>query len=225
MSPLPIAIIGGTGPQGSGLGYRFARAGHPVILGSRTADRAARVATDLSTRLPAGAAAITGAANVDAADAGAIVVLCVPFDGQAALIAALRPALAGKVVVSCVNPIGFDRAGPYGLPVAEGSAAEQAAALLPDSTVVGAFHHLSATNLLGDADLLDHEDVLVCGDDPAAKATVGALAATITGRPGVDAGALRLARHLEPLTATLISINKRYRIRSGIMISGLPAGA
>src|SRR5690606_5804039 len=129
----------------------------------------------------------------------------------------------GKVVVSCANPLGFDRAGPYGLAVPEGSVAEQAAALLPESRVVGAFHHLSAVNLLGDADLLSHEDVLVCGDDPEAKQLVMELAATITGRPGIDAGGLRLACQLEPFTAVLISINKRYRVHSGLAVSGLPS--
>jgi hypothetical protein len=101
----------------------------------------------------------------------------------------------------------------------DSSAAEQAQELLPETSVVGAFHHLSAVSLLGEAPVLDHEDVLVCGDD-AAKQQVIELAATVTGRPGIDAGALRLARQLEPLTAVLISINKRYQVRSAIYISG-----
>jgi NADPH-dependent F420 reductase len=124
-------------------------------------------------------------------------------------------------VISCVNPLGFDAGGPYGLEVTGGSAAEQAAALVPDAKVVGAFHHVSAVTLWGKQDYLDHEDVLVCGDDKDAKQVAIELAACVTGRDGVDGGALRLARQLEPLTAVLISINKRYKTRSGIAISGL----
>ncbi len=88
--------------------------------------------------------------------------------------------------------------------------------------MVGAFHHLSAVSLISDAEWLDHEDVLVCGDDVEAKQVVIDLAATVTGRPGIDAGALRLARQLEPLTAVLISVNKRYKVRAGISVAGMP---
>jgi NADPH-dependent F420 reductase len=133
----------------------------------------------------------------------------------------LREPLAGKVVVSCVNPLGFDKRGPYALAVPEGSAAEQAAAELPDSRVVAAFHHVSAVNLLGEKPVLDDEDVLVCGDDADAKQAVCELASTVTGRLGIDAGSLRLAHQLESLTAVLISINKRYRARSGVRITNL----
>jgi len=213
-----IAVIGGTGPQGTGLAYRFARGGHEVVLGSRSQERAVVAATELGERV--GSATVRGAANDHAAKGADLVLLAVPYDGHDALVAELAPQLAGKVVISCVNPIGFDKRGPFGLDLGPTSAAEDAQRLLPDSTVVGAFHHLSAVSLNGDADLLDHEDVLVCGDDAEAKAAVIELAATVTGRPGVDAGALRLARQLEPLTAVLISINKRYKVRSGISVAG-----
>lgn len=129
--------------------------------------------------------------------------------------------IAGKVIISCVNPLGFDKPGPYGLSLGSTSAAESAQRLVPTASVVGAFHHLSAASLNGDAAVLDHEDVLVCGDDDSAKASVIDLACTVTGKPGSDAGALRMARQLEPLTAVLISINKRYKVRSGIAVSGL----
>jgi NADPH-dependent F420 reductase len=102
-----------------------------------------------------------------------------------------------------------------------GSAAEAAASIVVDATVVGAFHHVSAVSLWGDEEYLDHEDVLVCGDDKEAKQVAIDLARSVTGRDGVDAGRLRLARQLEPLTAVLISINKRYKTRSGIAISGI----
>lgn len=215
-----IAIIGGTGPQGKGLGYRFARGGHRVVLGSRSEDRAAEAAAELQARVD-GPGSVEGAANAKAAETADLVLLAVPHDGHDELVAELAPQLSGKVVISCVNPLGFDKSGPYGLDLGPSSAAEKAQALVPDAAVVGAFHHLSAVTLLGEADLLDHEDVLVCGDDVEAKAAVIELAGTVTGRPGVDAGALRLARQLEPLTAVLISINRRYKVRSGIAVVGL----
>ncbi len=221
-----IAIIGGTGPQGKGLGYRFARAGHEIVLGSRGEARAGEAAADLTDRLAGRAHGLVhGATNAKAAAVAEIVLLAVPYDGHDALVAELAEHLAGNVLISCVNPLGFDKTGPFGLDMGGVSAAERAQQLVPDATVVGAFHHLSAVSLIGEAEWLDHEDVLVCGDDPAAKADVMALAASVTGRAGIDAGALRLARQLEPLTAVLISINKRYKVRAGISISGVPREA
>jgi NADPH-dependent F420 reductase len=215
-----IAIIGGTGPQGKGLGYRFAKGGHDVILGSRSEERALESATELEQRL-ADNGSVRGAANAKAAEVADLVLLAIPFGGHDELIAELAPQLAGKIVISCVNPLGFDKRGPFGLDLGPTSAAENAQGLLPEASVVGAFHHLSAVSLISAADILDHEDILVCGDDAEAKGQVIDLAATVTGKPGIDAGALRLARHLEPLTAVLISINKRYRVRSGIAVVGL----
>jgi NADPH-dependent F420 reductase len=220
MSAHTIAVIGGTGPQGMGLGYRFALAGHTVLLGSRSHDRAAAAAAELATRLPAGSS-IQGTENSKAAESAEIIVLAVPFGGHDELVASLRGQLEGKIVISCVNPLGFDKNGPYGLDVEAGSAAESAATLLPGSTVVGAFHHLSAVVLLAHDGPLRAEDVLVCGDDLPSKQVVMDLAASIVGKPGIDAGRLRQARQLEPLTAVLISINKRYRIHAGVAITGL----
>jgi 8-hydroxy-5-deazaflavin:NADPH oxidoreductase len=216
-----IAVVGGTGPQGKGLAYRWARHGHRVTLGSRSADRAEEAAAAIRDRVPG---AIVGAAtNADAAAAADVVVLAVPYDGHDELVTSLKGQLAGKVVISCVNPLGFDKLGPYGLDVPGGSAAEEAASIVPDARLVGAFHHVSAPTLWGDADYLDHEDVLVCGDDADAKGVAVELARAVTSRDGVDAGRLRIARQLEPWTAVLISINKRYKTRSGTSISGLPA--
>jgi len=214
-----IAVIGGTGPQGKGLAYRWALHGHRIVLGSRAADRAESAAVEVRERMHG--ASVTGATNDDAVAGADVVVLAVPYDGHDALVSKLARALDGKIVISCVNPLGFDKQGPYGLPL-EQSAAESAAALVPAARVVGAFHHVSAVSLWSDAAYLDHEDVLVCGDDAEAKAVVIELARSVTGRDGVDAGRLRLARQLEPLTAVLISINKRYKTRSGIAVSGLP---
>ncbi|WP_029429756.1 NADPH-dependent F420 reductase [Blastococcus sp. URHD0036] len=216
-----IAVLGGTGALGRALALRLARSGSPVVLGSRDAARAAATAAELQELLAAAGtdARVDGAANEDAAAAGEIVLLATPWDESGATIAALAPALTGRLVVSCINPLGFDAQGPHGLAVAEGSAAEQVAALLPGSTVTAAFHHLSAPSV---ADLdrdLSGEDVLVCGDDAAARARVVDLAAAVTGRPGVDVGALRQARVLEPFTAVIIAVNKRYKTRAGVLMT------
>ncbi|MFF5114651.1 NADPH-dependent F420 reductase [Streptosporangium sp. NPDC000509] len=216
-----IAIVGGTGPQGRGLGYRLARAGHQVILGSRDGDRAAQAAADLS-ELPAVGTTVRGDTNASAVADAEVVILAVPYKGHADLVGGLAADLDGKLLISCVNPLGFDRHGPYGLDVPDGSAAEEAARIVPGTTVVGAFHHLSAPLLLDPGADLSHEDVLVCGDDAEAKTRVMALAVEVTGGRGVDAGRLRTARQLEPLTAVLISVNKRYRTRSGIAVTGMP---
>ena len=219
MTSQSIAIIGGTGPQGKGLGYRLARGGHEVILGSRDEERARAAADELATRLE-GPGCVSGATNLEAARKADTVLLAVPYDGHDELVASLREVVGGKIVISCVNPLGFDKHGAFGLDVPHGSAAESAAASLPDSTVVGAFHHLSAVTLITDDPLPEH--VLVCGDDKAAKQAVIELARAVTGRPGVDAGRLRLARQLEPLTAVLISVNRAYKTHSGIRVTGLP---
>ncbi|HYO39929.1 MAG TPA: NADPH-dependent F420 reductase [Nocardioidaceae bacterium] len=220
MTTYSIAVVGGTGPQGRGLAYRWAKHGHRVVLGSRSAERAEATADEILARLPQ--AAVAGATNRDAAVGADVVVLAVPYDGHDRLVADLAPPLADRVVISCVNPLGFDARGPYGLDVPGGSAAETAAALVPTARLVGAFHHVSAVTLWGEQEFLDHEDVLVCGDDQDAKAVAIELARAVTSRDGVDAGGLRTARQLEPWTAVLININKRYKVRSGVAISGVP---
>ena len=216
-----IAVLGGTGALGRALALRLARSGHPVVLGSRDAGRAEAAAVELSEVLAAAGtqARLHGAGNAEAAGAGDIVLLATPWDESGQSIAALTEPLAGRLVVSCINPLGFDEQGPHGLTVAEGSAAEQVAALLPASTVTAAFHHLSAPSLANLAKDLSGEDVLVCGDDAAARARVVDLAAAVTGRPGVDVGALRQARVLEPFTAVLIAVNKRYKTRAGVLLT------
>jgi NADPH-dependent F420 reductase len=214
-----IAVMGGTGPQGKGLGYRFAKHGHTVVLGSRAAEKAHAAAEEVNARLAS--PTVSGAANADACGEADVVLLAVPYDGHDELVASLP--LEGKTVISCVNPLAFDKQGPHGRVIdgGEGSAAESAQRIAPDATVVGAFHHVSAKNLWSDEEYLDHEDVLVCGDSAEGKALVIELARCVTGRDGIDAGKLRLARQLEPLTAVLISINKAYKTNSGIRISGV----
>ena len=215
-----IAVVGGTGPQGRGLAYRWAMHGHRVVLGSRSVERAQATAQEITDRLPS--AEVSGARNADAVAGAEVVVLAVPYDGHDQLVTSLAVGLADKVVISCVNPLGFDKDGPYGLAVPGGSAAETTAALVPSARVVGAFHHVAAPSLWGEQEFLDHEDVLVCGDDVEAKQVAIEMARAVTSRDGVDAGRLRIARQLEPWTAVLISVNRRYKTRSGTFISGLP---
>jgi NADPH-dependent F420 reductase len=211
---LAIGILGGTGEQGRGLARRFAMAGNPVIIGSRSHDRAHGVARELGL-------GVRGLANRDAAREADLVIAAVPWEGHGDLLSGLAPELAGKIVVDCVNPIGFDKRGAYPLPVAEGSAAEQAAALLPNSTVVAAFHHVSAVLLL-DAEVESIDcDVLVLGDDRAATDLVQALAARIPGMRGVYAGRLRNCGQVEALTANLVSVNRRYKAHAGIRITDI----
>ncbi len=214
-----IAVIGGTGPQGKGLAYRFAKHGHTVVIGSRAAEKAEPVAQEIVDRVPG--AQVSGASNPDAVAQADIVLLAVPYDGHDELVETLE--LAGKIVISCVNPLTFGPGGPVGRPVdgGEGSAAESAQRLAPESKVVGAFHHVAALSLWSEEEYLHHDDVLVCGDDAEAKELVKQLASTVTSHVGVDAGKLRIARQLEPWTAVLININKAYKTRSGIKITGL----
>jgi NADPH-dependent F420 reductase len=218
--PLPdasgvrIAIVGGTGPQGRGLGRRFALAGHPVVLGSRSADKAREVAETL-----ADAGDVSGADNAAAAAGADVVVVAVPYEGHADLLVSLRTALAGRIVVDCVSALGFDSQGAYAIEVPEGSAAQQAAAMLPDSRVTAAFHHVSAV-LLEDPSIEEVGiDVLVLGDDREACDLVQALVGRIAGMRGVYAGRLRNARQVEGLTANLISINKRYKAHAGVRVT------
>jgi 8-hydroxy-5-deazaflavin:NADPH oxidoreductase len=215
VSGLSVGILGGTGDQGRGLAYRFGRAGHRVRIGSRSAQRGAGAAAQIS---PDGL--VTGGDNGYACGAD-LVIVAVPWEGHGELVAALREPLSGKVVVDCVNPLGFDAHGPYPLRVPEGSAAQQAAVLLPDSRVCAAFHHVSAALLVDPGvDRIDL-DVLVLGEDRDAVAQVQALAGRIPGMRGIYAGRLRNAGQVEALTANLIAINKRYKAHAGIRVTDL----
>jgi NADPH-dependent F420 reductase len=211
---LVLAILGGTGEQGRGLARRFAIAGHPVIIGSRNHDRAYAVAREVGH-------GVRGLVNRDAAREADVVIAAVPYEGHGELLSVLAPELAGKILVDCVNPLGFDGRGAYPLPVPEGSAAEQAAALLPDSRVVAAFHHVSAVLLLDPEVATIDLDVLVLGDDRQATDVVQALAARIPGMRGVYAGRLRNCRQVEALTANLVSINRRYKAHAGLRITDI----
>lgn len=216
VAQLAIGVLGGTGDQGRGLARRFAVAGNPVIIGSRSAERAAAAAAGLG-----GEPGIRGMTNQDAARAADVVIVAVPWEGHRELLASLAAELAGKVVIDCVNPLGFDSRGAYPLPVAEGSAAAQAAAVLPDSRVVGAFHHVSSVLLLDPQVSEVGQDVLVLGDDREATDLVQALAGRIPGARGVYAGRLRNCGQVEALTANLVAINRRYKAHSGLRVTDI----
>ncbi|MEU5684580.1 NADPH-dependent F420 reductase [Streptomyces venezuelae] len=212
VSGLVVGVLGGTGDQGRGLAYRLARAGQKVIIGSRAAERARAAADELGH-------GVEGADNAECARRSDIVIVAVPWDGHAKTLEGLREELSGKLVVDCVNPLGFDKKGAYALKPEEGSAAEQAAALLPDSRVTAAFHHLSAV-LLQDPEIEEIDtDVMVLGESRADTDTIQALAARIPGMRGVFAGRLRNAHQVESLVANLISVNRRYKAHAGLRVT------
>ena len=164
-------------------------------------------------------AEVSGMTNAEAAAAGDVVIVAVPWEGHRELLASLAEALRGKVVIDCVNPLGFDKQGAYPLAVEEGSAAQQAAAVLPGSRVVGAFHHVSAVLLLDESVQTLDSDILVLGDDRDATDAVQQLVSRIPGMRGIYAGRLRNAHQVEALTANLISVNRRYQAHAGLRVT------
>ncbi|MGP3944820.1 NADPH-dependent F420 reductase [Streptomyces sp. 6N106] len=215
VSGLTVGVLGGTGDQGRGLAYRLARSGQKVIIGSRAAERAQTAARELG----GAELGIEGADNAECSRRSDIVIVAVPWDGHAKTLDSLREELSGKLVIDCVNPLGFDKKGAYALTPEEGSAAEQAAALLPDSRVTAAFHHLSAV-LLQDPEVEQIDtDVMVLGESRADTDLVQALAARIPGMRGVFAGRLRNAHQVESLVANLISVNRRYKAHAGLRVT------
>src|SRR5438552_11853313 len=212
-----IAILGGTGKEGSGLGARWALAGHSIIIGSRDAERARTKALELRERtkkLP-----IVGHDNAEAAALGSVIVLALPAEGLATTLPPLAPACRGKIVISTVVSLTFG-GGRLFTPPAAGSSAEEAQALLPEAKVVAAFHHIAAHEL-AEADHPIECDLLLCGADAAAKETVAELGRSMGLRP-IDVGALSNAGPLEGITAILATINRRYKLKnSGFKITGL----
>ncbi|MEV6795535.1 NADPH-dependent F420 reductase [Streptomyces sp. NPDC051320] len=212
VSGLVVGVLGGTGDQGRGLAYRLARAGQQVIIGSRAAERAQSAADELGH-------GVEGADNAACARRSDIVIVAVPWEGHAKTLESLRDELSGKLVVDCVNPLGFDKKGAYALKPAEGSAAEQAATLLPEARVAAAFHHLSAV-LLQNPEIAEIDtDVMVLGEERADVEIVQALAGRIPGMRGVFAGRLRNAHQVESLVANLISVNRRYKAHAGLRVT------
>jgi len=209
-----VGVIGGTGDQGRGLALRFARAGHDVWIGSRDSQRAQSIAVELHSR-------VRGGTNEEVVTKADVVIVAVPWAAHHDTLVELRAALAGKIVIDCVNPLGFDAKGAYALEVEEGSALEQATALLPESTVVGAFHHISAVLLLEEDRDEIPADVLVLGDDRAATDLVQELVSRIPGMRGLYGGRARNAGQVEAFTANLIAINRRYKSHAGLRITDL----
>ena len=219
-----IAILGGTGPEGLGLANRFARAGEHIVIGSRDAARARETASQLRGRLGA-AATIRGTDNATAAEQSEIVVLTVPFSGQAALLKSLKNVWqAGTIVIDTTVPLAASIGGAATrmIGVWEGSAAEAARQLLPQNvSLAAAFHNLGAELLAGDAPI--DCDVLVCSDDEKAKQVVMELAGKISGVRALNAGKLEDARIVESITALLIGLNIRYKVHgAGVRFTGLP---
>jgi 8-hydroxy-5-deazaflavin:NADPH oxidoreductase len=216
-----VAIVGGTGKEGTGLALRWARAGHHILIGSRSADRAWDRARELARMVPGGV--FDGCTNLEASREGELAVVTVPHDGHRALLGELRAELAGKIVLETVVPLDFNGPRLYA-PPAEGSAAEEAQAVLGSEVrVVAGLHALAAHELTS----LDHAlnaDVLICGDDAAAKETVTRLIEDL-GVRCLDAGPLTMAPQLEGLTAVMVRLNRRYRSKSAaIKLTGIDPG-
>lgn len=221
-----IAILGGTGPAGMGLALRWARAGETVIIGSRDAQRAAEAADKIGKR--AGSESrVSGMENSAACVASQILVLTVPFEGQAALLKQLKSSIRiGSTLIDATVALAASVGGRASrtLSVWQGSSAQQAAELVPKGvSVAAAFHNLSAELLNGDEDL--DCDVIVCSDDPQASQITRSLAAGIRGVRAIDGGKLENARILEQITALLIGMNIRHKGHAGIRITGLPPEA
>jgi NADPH-dependent F420 reductase len=222
----PIAILGGTGPAGTGLALRWARAQESIIIGSREAQRARDVAAMIRGKVGFGAL-VSGMENSAACSAADILMLTVPFDGQAALLKQLKTALTpGSILIDATVPLAAAVGGRASrtLGIWQGSAAQQAAELVPKGvSVVAAFHNISAELLNGDAPL--DCDVIVCSDDPDAAQLTRELAAKIPGVRAIDGGKLENARTVEQITALLIGLNIRHKGHAGIRITGLPPEA
>lgn len=216
-----VAILGGTGKEGTGLALRWARVGHAILIGSRSADRARERAAEMGRLAPGGR--FEGRTNEAASREGELVVVAVPHAGHRALLTELRSALAGKIVLETVAPLDF--AGPrLYAPPPEGSAAEEARAVLGAGTPVVAGLHALAAHELASLDHPLNADVLVCGDDASAKAAAMRLIADLGVRP-LDAGPLTMAPILEGLTAVMVRLNRRYKSRAAALrITGIDAG-
>ncbi len=222
----PIAVLGGTGPAGMGLSLRWARVGETILIGSRDAQRAQEAADKIKQK--AGSQArVSGMENSAACAAAEILVLTVPFEGQAALLKQLKPAIRpGSILIDATVALAASVGGRASrtLGVWQGSAAQQAAELVPKGvSVAAAFHNLSADMLNGDEPL--DCDVIVCSDDPNALQLTRALAAKIPGVRALDGGKLENARILEQITALLVGLNIRHKGHGGIRITGLPPQA
>ncbi|MBP8000955.1 MAG: NADPH-dependent F420 reductase [Chloroflexi bacterium] len=215
---MKVAILGGTGPEGSGLGVRWAAAGHEVFIGSRQAERGEQVAAELAALLPTGK--ITGGDNVAAASQAEVIVLAVPYQAQANTLDSVKDLMGGKLLITVVAPTGEKKARVWRLPSGL-SAAEEAQQQLGETVrVVAAFQNIGAHHLRDLSYQLDC-DVLICGEKAADKEVALQLAAD-AGLRGINAGALQNASVAEGLTSLLIFINMNNKVKdAGIRITGL----
>ncbi len=221
MTKPTLAVIGGTGAEGSGLAVRWAAAGYPIVIGSRSPEKAVWVAEELSQLLPPGSAPIQGLGNGEAAAAGDVIVLSVPYSAQEATIAQIRDGAQGKTLVTVVVPLKPPKVSVVWQPPGGSAAAEAQAQLGEGVHVVAAFQNVSATHLK-DLDAPMECDILVAGDHKPSKQIALELADQ-AGFFGVDAGPLANASVVEGLTAVLIGINIRYKVKgAGIRITGIP---
>ena len=224
-TPRPIAVLGGTGPEGFGLALRWAKAGETVIIGSRDVQRARDAADKIKQRTSR--ANVSGDDNTTACGAADLLVLTIPFEGHAALLKQLKPAIRpGSIVIDTTVPLAASVGGraTRTLGVWQGSAAQETAELVPKGiSVVAAFHNVGAELLNADGPV--DCDVIVCSDDPNASQIVRNLAKKIPGVRALDGGKLENARIVEQITALLIGLNIRHKGHSGIRITGLPPAA
>lgn len=216
---MKLAFVGGTGPEGLGLAMRFAHAGHEVAIGSRSTERGEEGASKVREAVPS--AKVSGGANADVVAGADVVLLTFPYSGQQPTLEALGSALDGKIVCDVVAPLEFQQGvGAVALNVEGKSAAQEAAAQLPNARIVSAFQNMSAEKLME----LDHPidcDVLVCGRDADAKQVIIGLANQIAGVRGIDAGGLSQSRYVEMLTSLLINLNRKHKTQTSIKIIGL----
>ena len=212
-----IGIIGGTGPEGKGLAARFARAGMEVLIGSRSAERGEEAAADVRERAGGN---VRGATNAGATLAAEIVIVTVPYSGQADTLTGLKDDIGDRIVVSTVVPMQFSPGKVEMLRLEDGSAAQEAQRLLPDARVVGAYQNLAARKLFD----VEHDlegDVIVCSDDKEALREIIWLTEQIPGLRGVNGGPLAASHYVEGITTLLVHINRNYKTETSVKIVGV----
>jgi hypothetical protein len=212
-----IGIIGGTGPEGLGLAMRFAKAGDRVAIGSRSQERAEEAERKVKKALPE--ARVRGMVNAEAVEQAEVVFLTVPWDAHQSTLESLAEAIGDKILVDVVVPMLFDRGQPKAIPVDEGSAAQQARAVVPKAKVISAFHHLDGIGLQN-IERPMQGDVLVCGDHKGAIKKVMALVERIEYVRALDAGGLSNSRYLEEWTVMLLHLNRIHKAHTGVRIVG-----
>jgi 8-hydroxy-5-deazaflavin:NADPH oxidoreductase len=210
-----LALIGGTGPEGSGLASWFAKAGYRVIIGSRSRERAEQVASSVA-RAPT---LVEGMANADAARAADLIVLTIPYSAIDDTLPLISEAARGKIVVSAVAPVEFREGRVVALRPEAGSAAQKVAQELPESRVASAFQTVDAHSLASGESL--DTDILVTSDDADARHQVMDLASTLPGVRALSGGRLAGSRYIEEVTALLITLNRIYKVHSGLRITGI----